>query len=501
MPVSNVFNIHFLKYLQGKYILSYQLNNFNFYHSQIIQSKMTEERPGIVQYADNIKENTNGSIFNAIFFKVLENKGIFEQMDFYMKNIEKLGIAYQLREGKNEKLAKEHRESGNRRFTDDNFVGALSLYNQSIAYGMKADNLSLCYANRSAVYYELGMFEKCLENISMAKKLKYPMKLMPKLNKRAEDARRGLRSSEEIPNRHFDCFSKLTKPASKEQPFIIDCLEGSNLDDVKKRRIRTTSALVTGDIISKELKPVSQLLKPKLLFTHCTYCLSTDAAMSMIPCKLCSTAMFCNDECYKKANDLFHSIECPIIDGIYGMLSESMWLGLRTVLIGISICGTVEKYQDFLVDAATKKVNILEQTFMGSENITEVDDLDRYRAIVNLPVDDEFELEDCVGAAFALKLLTEHSTLINDANIKFMAATLYNSMRIARENALLLEETYSMIGLTNEITFYGRALFPFACNFNLSCAPNFLLLNNKTSMLGVVIRPIPAGGVLYAGLA
>lgn len=465
---------------------------------------MSEERPGIVQYVENIKENIGGSVLNSIFFNVLKNRSIFDQVKFYMKNIELRNIDYKLSEGKNEKLAQKHRENGNELFSSNNFAAALDSYNKSLTFGRKSENLSLCYANRSAVYFELGMFQKCLENINIAKGLKLPAHVMAKLNKRAEDANRGLLLSENE-NMKFNCFDKLSQSASEHQPFIVDCLEGSNLDDLKKREIRTKNALAAGDIISKETKPFSKLLKRKLIFSHCTFCLSTDAAMSMIPCKSCSTAMFCNEKCYEKANDLFHRIECPIIDAIYGMLSESMWLGLRTVVMAITICGSVKNFEEFLTSVNGKKENIFEQIFERPENAesTNKSDLDQFKAIMNLPVNEEFNLEDCAGTAFAIKLLKDNTNtkLIDDNNIEFMATAIYKSMKVARYNALLLEETYSMIGLTNETTFYGIALYPFACNFILSCAPNVLMLNHNKSMLGVVIRPVPSGGVLYAGLA
>lgn len=464
---------------------------------------MAEERPGIVQYTDNIQENVDGSWINAVFFKVLENKPISQQIHWYMKNVENVEIDYILSEGKNDKVAKKNREDGNAMFAKNNFAGALSLYNQSISRGIKSDNLSLCYANRSAVYFEVGMFAKCLENIEQAKKLKFPAHLMAKLDKRAEDATRGLLASENI--HVFNCFDKLTKPASKKQPFLIDGLMGSELNDLDNREIRTKNALVAGDIIFKETKPFSQVLRQKLIFSHCSYCLSTDAAMSLIPCKSCSTAMFCNEECYEKAYALFHKFECPIVDAIYGMLSESMWLGLRTVLVAIAACGSVEQLEEFLNDVNAKKQNIFDQEFELEDKATfDVSDLDRFKAIMNLPVKEEFSLEDCAGAAFALKLLTENTKLVDSEDVKnvtFIGTTLYKSMKIARENAVLLEETYSMIGLTNEITFRGRALYPFASNFKLSCAPNVLLLNHKKSMMiGVVIRPILSNGILHAGL-
>lgn len=463
---------------------------------------MSEERPGVLQYIDKIKENIEGGELDSNFFAILEAKPFPDQISFLTENIFKnqdAGLA--LFEGKNEKLAKEHREKGNTAFVKDNFVGALNQYNKSIALGITSENLSLCYGNRSAVYFEIGQFHKCLENINMAKALQFPENLMAKLDKRAADAKRGLLLSE-TENMKFRCFDKLTKPASKDQPFLIDCLEGSDLNSLKKRAIRTKSALVAGDIISKEVRPFSKLLRPKLIFTHCSFCLTTNASMSMIPCKLCSTAMFCNDKCYESANDLFHQHECTIIGAISGMLTESMWLGVRTILTAISKCGSVKNFEEFLSAVFEKEENILGQIFERSENkkTANLSDLDRFKAIMNLPVNEAFSLEDCAGTAYALKLLKENTNLIDDKNVAFMATAIYKSMKIARDNALLLEQTYSMKGLSNRITFYGRALYPFACNLNLSCAPNILLLNHHQSMLGVVMHPIPAGGALFAGL-
>lgn len=61
-------------------------------------------------------------------------------------------------------------------------------YNKAIAFAQSEITLSMCYANRSAVYYELSMFDLCLENIELARTHNLPERLEEKMNLRQQAA-------------------------------------------------------------------------------------------------------------------------------------------------------------------------------------------------------------------------------------------------------------------------------------------------------------------------
>lgn len=79
------------------------------------------------------------------------------------------------------------RDEGNDEYKDGKYFEALLFYNQSLqlATVIESDSqLSLAYANRSAVYSKLNESKLCLENIQLAKKHGYPADKVAKLNER-----------------------------------------------------------------------------------------------------------------------------------------------------------------------------------------------------------------------------------------------------------------------------------------------------------------------------
>lgn len=74
---------------------------------------------------------------------------------------------------KNEESAK-YRASGNKFFerkTNANYLKALEFYNKCICYAENdSEEIGLGFANRSAVYFKLRLYDDCLQNIKHAKR-------------------------------------------------------------------------------------------------------------------------------------------------------------------------------------------------------------------------------------------------------------------------------------------------------------------------------------------
>lgn len=87
--------------------------------------------------------------------------------------------------------------------------------------------MGILYANRSAVYFELGHYEKCLENIDKAVEHNY--KSLDKLKNREERCKSSLNNTsnlecmEEAIN--FDFLQLSFKPKIDVSAFIAECLE------------------------------------------------------------------------------------------------------------------------------------------------------------------------------------------------------------------------------------------------------------------------------------
>lgn len=359
-------------------------------------------------------------------------------------------------------------------------------YNKAIVFAVSQENLSICYANRSAVYYELSLFDLCLENIQLAMKHQLPECLKAKLDQRQEAAVTKMLSKLIVkPKRTYDM--RLCRPHIARQPFFINCLSQES------NHILTKEPLIAGDVISLE-KPYCQILRQSHIYERCTYCLTNKKYMSMIPCKRCTSAMFCSQFCYEMAKGGFHSVECPIIDGLFHFLPDLMYLGLRTVLITLSECGTADEYRKLLLRCFSNETNSFNiNVYVKNRRFQE----SVYLIIHNLERSWSFSLQHHLATAVLMEQLKANSKSMFDDTPNFeelLSASIFHMIQVSMENGILLEETaLTSDSVEDDITIYGCGLYPFASNFDLSCAPNVLLVNCSGILSGFVIRPIKAG--------
>lgn len=138
------------------------------------------------------------------------------------------------RRAKDNNRSKELRQEGNNLFGRRKEIQALELYNESICWAENKDNtedLAIGYANRSAVYHKLRMFEECNLNIELAKNAGYPEKLMEKLVKREMDCLEHINNDTDVKSNENNFVPKLHIQANSQIPFIANCLEMNESDD------------------------------------------------------------------------------------------------------------------------------------------------------------------------------------------------------------------------------------------------------------------------------
>lgn len=368
-------------------------------------------------------------------------------------------------------------------------------YNKAIAFAKSDENLSICYANRSAVYYELSLFKTCLENIQLAIRYGLPDHLISKLNERQRKAVKNLLLKHVLEPCRTN-YLKLCRPSMPRQPFFINCLTKES------DQIFTREPLSAGDVISLE-KPYSQILRQSHIYERCTYCLTNKKYMSMVPCMDCSSAMFCDQYCYGMAKAIFHGFECSIIDGLFDFLTDSMYLGLRTVFIALNKChGLLDEYENMLKrcyrDDDTDSFEI--NTKSSEQGFDEM----VFLIIHNLKRSFSFSMEQHLATAVLMEKLEPQFRHIFNDDQRFgivLSTSIFHMLQVSTENSIMLEETASTgDGVGNDLTIYGCGLFPFASNFRPSCAPNVLFININGLFSGIVIRPIKANHAIVPGI-
>lgn len=191
---------------------------------------------------------------------------------------------------KSKNKANEFRAIGNQHYKSHNFYEALHNYNKSLCHAHPNSlEFALCFANRSAVYFEIEAYERCLENIELAINFGYPKDKLETLGDRHERCREILLCLEEATTEKEeedkDSLLKLSHPSHAKIPFIVDCVEMRSTKSFG-RHLVTTRDLKAGDVIAIE-KPFHKFIMNDSRYSHCANCLKSEK-MNLFPCCECN---------------------------------------------------------------------------------------------------------------------------------------------------------------------------------------------------------------------
>lgn len=201
---------------------------------------------------------------------------------------------------KSQERAEKTRNEGNNLFVEKSYFDALLKYNESLCYSEPgSEAIGLAYANRSAVYYEMKLFENSLNNIELARRNGYPQKNVVILDKRAEKCLQQVEAGSEI-KKDDDPFNfiKLSNEINPKINFISNCLE-LRRNEKFGRYIVTNRDLKVGEIVAIE-KPHFKIIKSDCRYDgcqemnkyqRCAFCLRSNL-LDLIPCGACSSSKF-----------------------------------------------------------------------------------------------------------------------------------------------------------------------------------------------------------------
>ncbi|XP_056592673.1 SET and MYND domain-containing protein 4 isoform X1 [Triplophysa dalaica] len=209
--------------------------------------------------------------------------------------------------------ASEFREQGNLSFKVKDYTSAALFYSKGICHADKnTEQLSLCYANRSAALFYLTLYKECLEDIRQALEAGYPSHLRDKLI-----------------TRKTACLNQLSKLEKSNTPAPNNPPPPSTSHGVsvyfspgKGRHLLATENKLAGDVVLVDeaygcvLIPGIKLITEteKTVFDtedrHCHHCLCR--TLSSVPCPNCSYARYCDERCRKEAWSQWHQWECAV---------------------------------------------------------------------------------------------------------------------------------------------------------------------------------------------
>ncbi|NXB21790.1 SMYD4 protein, partial [Rhagologus leucostigma] len=299
-------------------------------------------------------------------------------------------LCHQAPTDKKPEAASWYREQGNREFKQGHYQAALRLYSKVVSHEPPGSpEVSVCFANRSAALLHLGHFEVCLEDIARAESHGYPDRLLPKvlLRKaecllclgRLQDAQDilGMLESKMALDRamttHLTRLKKLSQlkvklceercpePAREarggtqgkseiwEENSSISGASSSlslSFDAERGRHLVASQDIVPGQSLLEEEAFVSVLCPGESLplqdgeaawdtratnaDLYCHRCLRQ--LLASVPCRGCSYAKYCSQDCADVAWQRYHRTECSL-GALLLTLGVFCHVALRTVLL------------------------------------------------------------------------------------------------------------------------------------------------------------------------
>lgn len=402
---------------------------------------------------------------------------------------------------KSNEYAELTRNAGNKFYSEHKFLDALIKYNESLCHApVESEALGLAYANRSAVYYELRLYEKSLRSIQLAKANGYPVKNFAMLDRRAERCLEQIElgsdamKDEENP---YD-FVKLSHEPNPRLPFVSNCLE-LRKDNKFGRYIVTNVDLHVGQIVAIE-KPHFRVIKSDSRyescdelnkFKRCVFCLS-DNHFDLIPCDECTSTMFCSEKCQCEALASFHNFECLI--SAHLLKSGIMQMAMRVFFQALNIFdGLIEDIERFLESKVTSSVSYYDFDF-SSWSDSNVMDKNHLTILYCLSKSNRYDESDSPRI-----LLMRHPILaeIWNNHEAFITKFFQRILQIGDSNFHGISGWSQNTLHENSPKMIGIGCYPFISLVNHSCAPNVNRIYVENKMFLLVERPIKAGEQLF----
>ncbi|KAL1494383.1 hypothetical protein ABEB36_009990 [Hypothenemus hampei] len=378
---------------------------------------------------------------------------------------------------KSDVKSQEFREKGNEMFKEKKFREAHEFYTKSLVYANSNIELSLAFANRSAVLFHKKLYVECLHDIKMALQYDYPEHLKPKIQSRETKAK-------ELMVDQFKIEFNTEPPTISEEnqnPLIQAASKSIKLEYTEElgRHVIATTDLKPGEIIAIE-RPFCQILKNEI-FSHCHHCLKLCYILK--PCPNCTQALFCSDICQTDANLIYHQYECPILYSFVKWDLQHRLLHLRIVI------SATKKYDD--INKYLSEPNAIYRS-------------DSYKEIHNLvsntaqrSVSDLFDR--AIHAACFYHLLKTFTGFFKNTSEQhentFKELVLYQ-MQIGPCNFHEITETKTSDRTSDDLVSQqeiGDGAYSFLSMFNHSCCPNVVRYGYGPLTILITLDSIKAG--------
>lgn len=385
---------------------------------------------------------------------------------------------------KDNAIAIQKREEGNRFFRSKMFSLAMELYNESLCFAEPgSENVSFAYANRSSCFLNMSMYDKCLKDIDLAKEAGYPDHLMHKIDGRKEICLKRLEDGYQS----HKIGAELDFEADEQFPCMANVLKIQK-DNMGKFSVVAKEDIDVDKTVVMQKSFCSQLAKRFGL--KCNICLN--GLTNLVACKKCAVAMFC-DECQ---NDILHEYECGLNICGPSAFNNDILYEARMALMAIELFPSIDELMEFVEQILKSDAQGLPESMENSHarfrafflsafrNTRQNDDLRQdeltmwiycvYKTILKIPrINAKFQTQKQLR--FLMHLIGHHSKITS--NTEHFGCFMEESADEKFENPLQ----------------FSNQVFLMDKYFEHSCAPNLLSIAGDGKDAFITIKPIKRG--------
>lgn len=461
-------------------------------------------------YEAVIKSLTTQGRIQKISHHIVCLKNIDDKVLYVHEIIKNLNAFPRIREtNKSEDVSTYYRNLGNKRFQQSDDYRAWQYYNLSLLYApLSSECYSLALANRSAVFFSLGKFVECSNDIDKVFSMKYPDKLKEKLNKRKEACKEKILEKNGVNLvSHTPINLTLQDPQHPRFPCASSKLEVVFTKEMGRHVLAKTDIKV-GDVLVQENPYFTLLLKSQYLF-NCSYCLSR--SLNLLPCQSCCFALYCTDECRQNALKDYHETECPLMPTLIDMkFTKLELLALRTIIKArndhsnwIDLFNTIEEAEEHQDTEFRGHIKVNDEWVYDSKYYASIHTL--ASNIEKRSVSDIFQ--KAVSAAVFLWLLEQKTSFLVSEDEeerkrirKYAAGTLLLHIMTSPTNMHGIS-TNMQTAAGDYVDEFSIASAPYAFHslLNHSCAPSVVRFSKLGTgqMTLFALRPIKKGTQLF----
>ncbi|CAL4240925.1 unnamed protein product [Meganyctiphanes norvegica] len=454
--------------------------------------------------------------------------------------------------GKDEEMALQAKSKGSRAYLKKRDSEAHEEFTKCLRLAPQHSNLvSLAYANRSAVLFQMARYTECIQDIKCAELANYPDILLHKIlvrrmwcylhmgnidavNEALISCKQYLGKVPEQAKEKFESSILEIETALKNNKVKTDYREANIIKDAPElhmgestklkymssafelkesldqgRHIVAGKDIPKGNVVFTE-KPYAAILLPEYHLSHCHTCCAP--AMNPVPCPGCRDAIFCDEDCLSQSRS-WHQYECQLLHilSIVGIAH----LALRVLLVaGWDLC------QEVLTESPPSGVGGVSSNGIYNGNTKK----EKYRSVYHLmPHLTNVVPEDLVQYSVAGLLLT---TVLGDKTDFIINAqkslTALDKKEVSYEDAccrvavVAMRHIAQLVSNAHAITQImpqnknnkskveqvnqkrvASAIYPSASLMNHSCQPNILNSFRKDILVIHSTKDIKTGDQIY----